>query len=454
MFEMGRWNTLAMRLTIFLTIGATVSAVSSLTLAEAYRQWQMRTYRAERVTASVKGLVHLLETAPERTMRELAGGQIQGAHLLSDKPAPRREVDPDITNALGRAFGPQRVIGAFRSDPEICIGHPETRYMRRTDGYLHTVPECWVIAMDMPGTRPSRIVLGIDLAPLPRPDSLGLSPGFLLIVMGAAMVLSFLVAQITLGFMRRLTRAAQAFANDMDADPVPETGPRDVRETFAAFNQMQQRIREAMRERAHILAAISHDLQTPLTRLLLRLELVSDDALRKRLVGDVGAMQRLVHEGLVLARSGESGDDWALCDVESLLASVVEDAADAGVGPVTLGHVEPLEIRVKPEALHRCLQNLVDNALRYGGSARLDCFAREAAVHIAVRDRGPGIAPELIERMFKPFVRGEESRSRATGGTGIGLTIARAQAATFGGHVTLANAPEGGLIATISVPMA
>jgi len=396
MFELGRWDTLAMRLTIFLTIGGTVSAVSSLTLAEAYRQKQMRTYRAERVTASVKGLVHLLETAPERTRRELAGDRVQGAHLLPDKAAPRREVDPYITSALGRAFGPQRVIAAFRSDAEICIGHPENHYVRRADGYLHTVPECWVIAIERAG------VLGIDLAPLPRPDSMGLSPGFILIVTGAALVLSFLVAQITLGFMRRLTRAAQAFATDMDADPVPETGPRDVRETFAAFNLMQQRIREAMRERAHILAAISHDLQTPLTRLLLRLELVSDDALRKRLVGDVA----------------------------------------------------PLEIRVKPEALHRCLQNLVDNALRYGGSARLDCFVREGAVHIAVRDCGPGIAPERIERMFKPFVRGEESRSRATGGTGIGLTIARAQAATFGAHVTLANAPEGGLIATISVPMA
>lgn len=451
----GRWSgdTLALRLTLFLAIGATIAAAGSLTLAEAFRQHQMRIYRTERVAMSVAGLLDSLAREPGRTTDQLDRGLVQGGRLLLDARAPVRELDDAMTARLARLAGPGGRIRVFRTDPSICIGHPERRYVRRTEGYIGVDPECWVVAVDRTPRMRNPVILGIDLAPLPRPNTMGLSPGFLLIVTGMAVVLSFLVARTTLGFMRRLTRAAQAFASDIDAAPVRETGPRDVRETFAAFNLMQRRIREGIAERAQILAAISHDLQTPLTRLLLRLELVTDARLRQRLVADVAAMQRLVGEGLVLARSGESSDDWTVLDAESLLASMVEDAADAGVGPVTLGRVEPLELRVKPDALQRCLQNLVDNALRYGGAALLECFARDGQGHVVVRDSGPGIAEHLLEDMFKPFVRGEASRSRQTGGTGIGLTIARAQAATFGGAVSLANAPEGGLVATVTIPL-
>jgi signal transduction histidine kinase len=141
-----------------------------------------------------------------------------------------------------------------------------------------------------------------------------------------------------------------------------------------------------------------------------------------------------------------------MLDMESLLASMVEDMTDAGLGEVTLGHVDPVEVRVKPDALHRCLQNLIDNALRYGGQARLDCRQEDDRIVISVTDAGPGIPEALLDQMFEPFVRGDSSRSRRTGGTGIGLTIARAQAATFGASVSLANAAQGGLIASIAIP--
>ncbi|MBC2665320.1 hypothetical protein H7F51_07295 [Novosphingobium flavum] len=449
-----RFDSLATRMTLFLALGATLAAITSLTLAERYRQNQMRLYRAERITQSARGLVGLLTVAPQRTRAELAGNRVQGAHLLENSRAPVRESDPAVSAALSRAFAPDVRAGAFSTDPQVCLARPVTTFARRAAGYLGADTECWIVTLTFarPVGGESELVLALDLAALPRPATLGLSPGFILIVAAASLVLSFLVAQVTLGFMRRLTKAAQAFANDIEAPPVAETGPRDVRTTFAAFNHMQQRIRDAVRDRTQILAAITHDLQTPLTRLRLRLELVPEEGLRNRLVADIAAMQRLVTEGLVLARSGEASDDWALVDVESLLASVVEDAADAGQPSITLGRVEPLEIRVKPEALQRCLQNLVDNALRYGGSARLDCTTTADEVQIAVSDNGPGIPEHLLGDVFKPFVRAEGSRSRQTGGTGIGLTIARAQAETFGGRVQLANRPDGGLVATIAVP--
>jgi signal transduction histidine kinase len=163
-------------------------------------------------------------------------------------------------------------------------------------------------------------------------------------------------------------------------------------------------------------------------------------------------MQRLVTEGLALARSGESSDDWVMLDMESLLASMVEDMTDAGLGEVTLGNVDCVEVRVKPDAAP-LPPNLIDNALRYGGQARLDCRQQDDQIVISVTDAGPGIPAALLEQMFEPFVRGDSSRSRRTGGTGIGLTIARAQASTFGASLSLANAAQGGLIATIAIPI-
>jgi len=227
---------------------------------------------------------------------------------------------------------------------------------------------------------------------------------------------------------------------------VPETGPSEVRAALSTFNLMQRRVTDGFRQRTGLLASISHDLQTPLTRLRLRLEGVENSALRSRLIEDLSATQRLVREGLELARSSESIEDWSWVDLDSMLASVTEDAQELG-GLVDYVHDCGITIRVKPGALSRCINNLVDNALKYAGAAELSCgFNDGGSLVLTVRDGGPGIPPGQLARMFEPFVRGDTA---AVPGTGIGLSIARAQAATFDAQVILSNQTGGGLSAAI-----
>jgi signal transduction histidine kinase len=263
----------------------------------------------------------------------------------------------------------------------------------------------------------------------------------------ASAVLAILIARIASNPLARLMRAAKAFSVSQDQADIAEKGPREVRAALATFNVMQNRVRAGFKDRTQLLASISHDLQTPLTRLRLRLEQVSDETLRQKLIADLGATQELVREGLDLARSTESGEEWSVVDLDSLVASIAEDAAEFGA-PVQFTDGCGRNVRVKPNALGRCINNLIENAVRYGGDADVSCRADADRVVISVRDHGPGLSPECIERMFEPFVRGASDKIR---GTGIGLTIARAQARTSGADVRLRNHAEGGLVAEIEI---
>jgi signal transduction histidine kinase len=163
-------------------------------------------------------------------------------------------------------------------------------------------------------------------------------------------------------------------------------------------------------------------------------------------------MQSLVRDGLDLARSTENREQWSMVDIDSLVTSLVEDHAEMGAPVFLAGHCD-VSAWIKPDALTRCLENLVSNAIKYGGEAQVSCSLNDRHVEISVADSGPGIPPERIAEMFEPFVRGETSRSRSTGGTGIGLTIARTQARGFGATLTLANRPGGGLVALLAFPI-
>jgi signal transduction histidine kinase len=200
-----------------------------------------------------------------------------------------------------------------------------------------------------------------------------------------------------------------------------------------------------------MLAAITHDLQTPLTRMRLRLEKVSDSELQERLIGDLSAMQAMVREGLDLARSMDTTESMQLLDLDSLLDSVCDDAADASQA-VTLSGRSGMALLGRPLDLRRCLGNLIDNAVKYGQQAQVTADRVNGAARIRVRDAGPGIPQAEQTRVFDPFYRVETSRSRESGGTGLGLTIARNIAEQHGGSIALANHPEGGLEATLILP--
>ena len=442
------------RLAIILTIGITAAAIASLVAAEQFRRHEFQRFRADRIALSADDLLRRLEASPVTTMALLKHDGIIGAHLFRGRDLAARQPDAMLQAALARRLPVKVGAVGFSGTIEDCYGTFSTelkkKFQSRAAGFVTVIPECWIVAMRPAGAR-DRTVMAFDMPPLRRPSSTTLNPAYLLMILVAAASLSLLVSRLTMRSLRTLTAAAHAFSHNIDAEPIPETGPSDVRDAFAVFNLMQRRVREGVSERTRILAAISHDLQTPLTRMRLRIETIENGTVRDRLLEDLDAMRRLVREGLSLARSSETVDDWAMLDLDSLVTSLVDEAAESGLDVRLLQGCGAM-VRTKPEALARVLQNLIDNAVLYGGGAELSAERTDADIRVTVRDHGPGIPAADIGRMFDPFVRGEQSRSRETGGTGIGLTIARAQAGTFGGTVTLANAPGGGLIATVSLP--
>lgn len=260
--------------------------------------------------------------------------------------------------------------------------------------------------------------------------------------------------------VRSATRPLTQLANAADAagpsggTALAETGPREVARAAIAFNAMQGRIQAHLAERTQILAAISHDLQTPLTRLRLRTELIDDAPLRDKLLADLDALQALAREGIAYARSAHgAAEATRSVDLHALLDSLVCDYADAGQ-PVTLEGAEGLMLDTRPQALRRLITNLVDNALKFAGNAQVVAGRDKYGVFIAVCDDGPGIAPEELQAVMQPFYRIENSRSRETGGTGLGLAIAQQIAQALGGQLSLRNREEGGLEARLTLPAA
>lgn len=263
--------------------------------------------------------------------------------------------------------------------------------------------------------------------------------------------LAYLVARMTARPFKQLAQAAQDLGQDINRPPLELTGASEIRQASAAFNAMQARIRQYIFQRTQMLAAITHDLQTPLTRMRLRLEKVSDPELQERLIGDLSAMQEMVREGLVLARSMDTTEAMQMLDLDSLLEAVCADASDAGQ-QVTLAGKASMAVLGRPLDLRRCLGNVLDNAVKYGREAHVCVDRINGTARVRVRDKGPGIPRSELGRVFDPFYRVETSRSRESGGTGLGLTIARNITEQHGGSITLANHPEGGLEVTLMLP--
>jgi len=250
--------------------------------------------------------------------------------------------------------------------------------------------------------------------------------------------------------LRKLAQAAEGLGRGEYVEPVPERGPNDVRRTAEAFNLMQTRLRRFVEDRTRMLAAIGHDLRTPLTSLRLRAEFVTDEETREKLLGTVEEMQTMTEATLAFAREDASGETTRAVDFPALLESLCADLADLGWN-VNVAETGPMPYRCRPDALRRALRNLIENAVRYGGEARVALAQTADGLEITIDDNGPGIPDQDLERVFQPFVRLEHSRNRETGGVGLGLSIARSIVRAHGGDVLLANRPDG-LRATIRLP--
>lgn len=274
---------------------------------------------------------------------------------------------------------------------------------------------------------------------------------YLLAVLFAVAVAAWVAVSVATDPLRRAARAAQGLAQQMGGPPLTETGPPELQALVRNLNALRAEVREQLDARTRILWAVTHDLRTPITRMQLRVEAVSDEALRVRLQADLDAMARLVDEGLTYARSGQLREKPVPVDLNALIENAVEQAQDLGHDcRYTPRQLPP--VQASPGAMARLIQNLLDNALRYGGQAEIDVELSGDRVTLRVADRGPGLQAKDLERMFEPFVRGEHSRGRETGGSGLGLAIARNIAQAHGGRLWLQPREGGGLVACLQWP--
>ncbi|BDU19081.1 HAMP domain-containing sensor histidine kinase [Dyella sp. GSA-30] len=253
--------------------------------------------------------------------------------------------------------------------------------------------------------------------------------------------------------LTRMAQAVEAMTPTADGPRMSQDGPTEVAHAAVAFNAMQDRIRRHLKERLHILASISHDLQTPITRMRLRAEALDESSEQEKILDDLRQMEHMVREGVAYARSAHGGSEAPVrIDAAAFLESMVFDYQDVGQ-PVTLTDNVGGTATVRAQALRRVLGNLIDNAIKYGGSAEVGMQrGTDEKLLITVSDRGPGIPDDELEQVLQPFYRLEASRNRDTGGTGLGLAIASQLMTSIGGSLQLSSRDGGGLVATIELP--
>jgi signal transduction histidine kinase len=287
----------------------------------------------------------------------------------------------------------------------------------------------------------------------PRPDPwiwLKLAASTLLIyliLLGAVVLIAIRLGRP----LRDLTAAAKSFEGRGEAPQVEERGPADVRRALVAFNAMSERVSAMLDEKDRMLGAIGHDMRTPLASLRIRIESMEPAAERDKVIGTLEEMSAMLEETLALARAGRATEAVRPVDVNALADAVVEEFVTLGQ-PVEMEAGGRVVAEVQPNLLRRALRNLIENAVRHAGKATVSVRALGDRVALEVADNGPGIPEAELANVMEPFVRLEASRNRETGGSGLGLTLARSAAQAHRGRLELENRPEGGLIARIIVP--
>ena len=432
-------RTLFARLMLIWLVGIALVLAISIALFMNERHRYARDVLVEGIARELVAAVDVLDRlSPEQRLEWIETlGRRRLRYVLAPPPPAARPLKggAPLLSALQRAL-PERTVAVL----EVPHGHerfsPHPRVLasvRLADGRPLTVR--------LPGPL---------FAPPPRTPPESLLTSLLALIIGVTL-LSWLAVRIATRPISQLAAAADALGTDPEGASMDLRGPVEVARAADAFKLMQQRIRQHVGERTRILAAISHDLQTPITRLRLRAELVDDEALRTKIQSDLDAMQALAKEGLAYARSLDATAVDQAIDLDALAGALREDAVDMGWDVSVSGHIEtPCHGRV--DALRRALWNLIENGVKFGGKVEISLAEKRSAFEIRVRDRGPGLPDAELEKVFEPFYRTETSRNRATGGTGLGLAIARNLLRAQGGEVRLENHSDGGLEARVTLP--
>jgi signal transduction histidine kinase len=441
------WMSMTGRVFAVLLLGIVASASLTQYLAVMERQRTVERYRDAYALDRAEELIAIAAVIkPEaRDMyRKIAAKGAIKLEPTTDGTASG-SAQTDFSRQLATRLGPEYKVMPVTDRPAAC---DEPRQINSIFGPAQWRGTCESMNVTMHDGSVMRLTV---LPPKPPPPT-GQNEIATFVPFALSIIaLAFLVTRMTVRPLKQLAKAARDLGDDINRPPLSLRGAAEIRQAAAAFNAMQARIRQHIFQRTQMLAAITHDLQTPLTRMRLRLEKVADTDLQHKLLGDLSATQQMVKEGLELARSMDSTETMQALDLDSLLDSVCSDAADAGQD-VTLQGRASMALMGRPLAIRRCLVNLLDNAVKYGQNAAVTVERMVGAARIRIRDSGPGIAPDQLAQVFEPFYRIESSRSRESGGTGLGLTIARNIAEQHGASLALANHPDGGLEVTLVVP--
>lgn len=457
---------------VLLTVLVAAQLLSAWIMLRDRGQAMYETVQSDMV-ARTAGIVRLLDALPaaeRRSLVPLLNTPETRVALAADALAmegggePAADATGRVAAALRQRLGPGREVrvslrdeSALPSGPPPGMAAMHRRHMEQMGGmagpwaYLHGVQALargYFIQVRLADGTWVRFERRIPEGLFDRPTRLLLT---LAVLLASVVLLSLLAVRWVVRPLHRLRGAAEALGRDINRPPLAEAGPLEVAETARAFNTMQRRIRSFVEDRARILAAVSHDLKTPLTRLRLRAELLDDEALRDKVLEDLADMETMVAATLDFMRGVEAGEESRRVDLMALLETVAENAREAG-GRVSLAGAVGAPVVARPTALKRCLVNLVDNAVRYGGGAEITAAEIPGAVRVVVADDGPGIPEALLEQAFEPFYRIDGSRARHTGGTGLGLGIARNIARAHGGELTVRNRDGGGLEAELVLP--
>ncbi|HEY6834052.1 MAG TPA: HAMP domain-containing sensor histidine kinase [Pseudolabrys sp.] len=294
-------------------------------------------------------------------------------------------------------------------------------------------------------------IVTIDILPALMPVASWL-PYVLVVQICVLIFCSWLAVRLAIRPLLRLADAAEGLDPSRKSPRLDESGPTEVAYAATAFNAMRDRVTHYLHERVQILGAISHDLQTPITRMKLRAEMAEGGSEKDRLISDLSEIERLVRQGVAYAKSAQGDlEKPTRLDIGSFVESIAFDYQDIGK-PLTVKGAVYLAVQTRPHALRRILTNLIDNALKFAGAVEIEIELNEAkSVRIGIFDRGPGIPPDQLEAVLQPFYRLEQSRNRDTGGTGLGLAIAQQLSSAIGATLVLSNRPGGGLAAIVEL---
>jgi len=444
--------------------GLVVSHVIGAWIYSTDREAALRAVGGLATAQRIVNLTRLVENAPDAWRHRIidaSSDQTFRVAVLHQPPRVSADADPGPVASAVRAYLiDQLSLGPTRT-PIVTASEPFATPFGRWSGFFGGHRPIMMMMGGPPGLLNLEVIIpaiphGEWLSfrtALPRTGDL-FSHQFIV----SMLIMALFLGAATIWAARRVTRplaalaeAAQRLGRDVNALPILEEGTVETRQASRAFNEMQAKLRQLIENRTRLLAVISHDLRTPLTLLRLRAETVADAEEREKMLATLADMDTMVAATLQYARDELSTEPRRTTDLTALTQSVVDDLTDAGLD-VTMAPAPPIPLDCQPSALKRVITNLLDNAGKYGTKAHVSITSTATAVDIIVDDEGPGLSEEELTRVFQPFYRLEGSRSRDTGGVGLGLAIARTLTERQGGTLTLENRPGGGLRARISLP--